>query len=335
MQNPLVSVIIPTHNNEYSIKNTLETIIFQDYDNVEIILINDASTDLTLNISKNILNKNNRPFKIINHEKNIGVSSARNDGIKNSNGKYILFCDADDLAEKNLISSLVFLIEKYECDISFCGFIDRFEDGKNDVKFPIELTEPYVRNSEEFLYFRIFNKIVPHLCSMLFRKNFLDENNLRFYDGCRAFEDIEFQLKTFCRAEKAVFDNRCLYIYMHNTEMGSVKNSDTKQKKLLRYSDSAKAHLRSATYLIKYSRSENIKQISKNLLLPEAIIKRFTVLAKNNDKKNFHALLRQQNVKNLLLNSRKSFFMNPEIFFKSIMILFFPGIYYYFRAKFS
>ena len=251
----LVSVIIPAHNNEYSIKNTLESIISQDYENLEIILVNDASTDDTQNIAETFLNENTRNFKIITLEKNLGVSSARNQGLENSNGDYIYFCDADDLAEKNLISTLSDLITKYECEISFCGFKDRFQDVKNDVNFPLELSEPYIRTGEEFLYLRLFKKIVPHLCSMMFKRDFLFENELCFYDGCTAFEDIEFQLKTLCRAEKAAFDSRCLYIYMHNSEMGSVSNANTREKKLRRYQDSTEAHLRVAEYLIKYAKS--------------------------------------------------------------------------------
>ena len=138
MFQPLVSAIIPAFNAEKHLTATLNPIITQDYENLEIIFVNDASTDKTLNIAEEVLKNSKRKFKIINHKKNSGVSTARNTGIENASGKYIFFCDADDLIKSNYVSALQNKISENNCDISFCGRIDRFEDETPDKFFPVE-----------------------------------------------------------------------------------------------------------------------------------------------------------------------------------------------------
>ncbi len=130
MTEKLVSVIVPTYNGEKFIAQTLESIVNQDYGNLEIILINDASTDNTLKNAEKILKSSKRVFKIFNHEKNLGVSAARNSGIKISEGEYLCFIDGDDLLEKNFVSALMNEILKDNSDISFCGSLDRFEEAR-------------------------------------------------------------------------------------------------------------------------------------------------------------------------------------------------------------
>ena len=127
---PLVSVIIPSFNNEEKIKNALQSVSAQNYENIEIIFVNDASTDKTLSNAEKFLKNSKRGFKIINHEKNLGVSAARNSGIEASHGEYILFCDGDDMMKKNLVSELAGLIQKYDCEISFGGITEHFWQNK-------------------------------------------------------------------------------------------------------------------------------------------------------------------------------------------------------------
>lgn len=96
--NDLISVIVNAYNEEKHIKKCIDSIINQNYKNIEIIVVNDGSTDNTLNI----LNSYNEPrLKIISHE-NKGLSLSRNDGIDNAKGKYIYFLDADDFIEARI-----------------------------------------------------------------------------------------------------------------------------------------------------------------------------------------------------------------------------------------
>ena len=103
---PLVSIIIPTYNGENRIAKTLESIIAQDYGNLEIIVVDDVSTDDTVSTAKNILEKSGRKFMIIQRTVNGRQSASRNTGLDAANGKYIIFFDHDDLADKNFVSLL-------------------------------------------------------------------------------------------------------------------------------------------------------------------------------------------------------------------------------------
>ena len=331
MQEKLVSVIVPAYNGEKHLAATLESIINQDYKNLEIIFVNDASTDNTLNIAEKILKNSKRDFKIINHKKNSGVSTARNAGLDASGGEYICFCDGDDLLKKNFISALMNEILKDESDISFCGSLDRFEDGRADELHCVDIKESSPLGGEQALYMRIFKPIAPVLCSIIFRKSMIIKNQIRFHDGCTAFEDIEFELKAFCHAQKVSFINDCLYIYNLGSNMGSIRYNDTEGKKLRRYIHSSQAHERAAEYLSLHAPSERVKFWADNMLMPEAIIRKFTIEARKNDKTAYKNLCNDKKIREVLRRSWKILFRKPELFFKSLMLLYVPKLYYFLR----
>ncbi len=121
LQNKLVSVIVPIYNKEIYLNRCLDTICNQSYSNIEIILINDGSSDNSLNICEEYSKADSR-IRIINQE-NAGVSVARNIGMKESRGDYITFIDADDYVELNYIEELMKVIRKYNVDFVQCGTI--------------------------------------------------------------------------------------------------------------------------------------------------------------------------------------------------------------------
>lgn len=334
MKNKLVSIIVPTYNGEKHLAATLESIIAQDYENLEIILVNDASTDDTLNVSEKILKNSGRTFKIINHKKNSGVSVSRNDGLEASNGEYICFCDSDDLTQKNYVSKLMQKILENNCEISFCGMIDTFKDERPDRFIYVNISKSNkIINGDEALSLSVRRPVARHIGCMMFEKKFLIDKKLRFHEGCSAFEDIEFQLKAFCRAEKISFTPKCLYVYVHSSMMGSVRDNDTEEKKLRRYIHSTEAHERAAEYLDFYAPSERVRFLAQNLLMPEAAVRKFTVAARMNDKEKYDFLCHDQNLREILTRTKKSFFKKPELFFKALMILYAPKLYYKFRKK--
>ena len=328
---PLVSVVVPAYNAETRINYSLESIIAQDYPNIEIIVVNDASTDATEEIAKRILEGCGRPFTLITHKKNSGETASRNTGMDAAKGEFIWFIDADDMAEKNLVSTLYNLIEKYKCDLSFCALKDRFEDGRPDVLFPIELEGPVVRKGEDLLWLRVFNKISPTVCGMLFRKQFLLETGLRFHEGCTAGGDIEFQLKALCRAKQAVFTPACLYIYMHHAGMGSIRDNNSKEKHIRRYRDNTGAQIRTAQYLSEHAPSERIKELADCFLMPQSFIRQLTLCAKTNDRTEFDALISDNAIRKKLSESKRFLFRKPEVYGKAFALLHFPGLYYRLR----
>ena len=328
---PLVSVVVPTYNNETRIACSLESIIAQDYPNIEVIVVNDASTDATEDIARRVLEGCGRPFTIITHKQNRGVSASRNTGMDAAKGEFVWFVDSDDMAENNLVSVLHALIEEYKCGLSFCGFKDRFTDGRPDVFFPVKIEGTKICRGEELLWLRVFKKIVPHICGMLFRKTFLSEAGLRFQEGCTAGEDVEFQLKAFCRAGQAAFTPDCLYIYVHHAEMGSIRDTDSKEKQIRRYRDHTGALSRTAQYLSEHAPSEKVKEVADQLLMPQALIRRLTLYARTDDRAEFDRLLSDSATRKALSASKSFFFRKPELYLKALALLSFPDIFY--RAR--
>ena len=333
MASELVSVVIPLYNKELHIAATLESIIAQDYDNIEIIVVDDASNDSSHEISERILSRSNRKFRVITHNVNRGKSVARNTGLEASYGKYVWFCDADDLARRNLVSSLVAVAQKYDSDISFGGYTKHFENGVADEQELITIDDPQPLNNEQALYMRMVNKVAPHLCTTMFRRSMIEKYNLRYYEGCTAFQDVEFQLKAFCHAEKVSYVKDSLYVYVHSNEMGAVRENNTNDKDLRKYIDSTDAHYRAAEYISKHTKSERVKFIADNMLIPEAVIRRFTICAKANDREKFYLLLKDATTRNILRTSRRVLFINPEIYMKALMILYMPDLYFKLRKK--
>ena len=110
----MISVIIPVFNAEESLRCCLDSLFLQTYRNIEVIIVNDASTDKSLDIAKEYIKQMQEegiPYKIINHENNTGAPSARNHGFQGSKGDYIFFCDADAVLEKDCFYEMVQALE--------------------------------------------------------------------------------------------------------------------------------------------------------------------------------------------------------------------------------
>lgn len=117
--NELISVIIPVYNVEPYVKRCIDTVLNQTYKNIEIIIVDDGSTDNSGKICDEYKNKDNRVIVI--HKENGGLSDARNTGIENCKGKYIVFVDSDDYIETTMVEKLYNDIKSSNADISICG----------------------------------------------------------------------------------------------------------------------------------------------------------------------------------------------------------------------
>ena len=125
MQNPKISIIIPTYQRAKILPKCLDSILNQTYRNYEIIVVNDGSTDNTSEILdkyKEIFIKQNKKFKIINQE-NKGSNSARNRGFKQANGEYIIFWDSDIIAKQEMLEKMFFTLETHlQASYAYCSF---------------------------------------------------------------------------------------------------------------------------------------------------------------------------------------------------------------------
>ena len=204
----LVSVIIPVFNSEQYIGKTLKSVVEQTYQNIEIILINDGSTDDTINIL-NMFQQQDDRIRVFT-QKNSGVSCSRNLGLKRANGEYIVFVDGDDYIENNLIEELLKLITETHSDIGCIGYIL----NRPDQKFYFYNTkQKKVFNRNEGLKQLISGEYMePGVWAKIFSRECI--KSLSFNKELTYNEDYLFNLMAFSKAKKIAYYDIALYHYV-------------------------------------------------------------------------------------------------------------------------
>lgn len=205
MEKELVSVIIPVYNVEKYIDECLNSIIEQSYKNMEIIVLNDGSTDNSLHIIEKYAQLDSR-VRVINRN-NYGQGATRNYGTNIANGKYIFFLDSDDYIEEKCIEKLVYKMEEENLEILMYNAV-AFDDYDKCIKFHDNTyfsIDKSIRNKimsgTEFANYA-FYCISP--CLKLYNKEFLINNNICFDEG-RFGEDVLFWVKCLINAKKVMF----------------------------------------------------------------------------------------------------------------------------------
>lgn len=208
MKNDKISIIVPIYNTENCLDKCIQSIINQTYLNLEIILVNDGSTDSTLTICKKYEKLDNR-IKVINVSKN-GVSSARNTGIKCATGKYIGFVDSDDYIDNDMFEILYNLLINNNADISMVSYrkiLNKKLINKNNYN-----GEEIVYDKVEALKYLLINiEIENYVWNKLFKKELFE--NVEFPEG-KKFEDISTTVKLFEKSNKFVYKKVDKYNYI-------------------------------------------------------------------------------------------------------------------------
>ena len=208
-----ISIIVPVYNVEKYLEECIDSIIKQTYKNIEIILVDDGSTDN----SGKICDRYEKEYDIINviHKNNGGLCSARNAGLNLSTGKYISFIDSDDYVEEKYIENLYNESELYNLDIAYCNY-RVFEDNRELSKKEKDylLTEKEI-NGMDYQSLKFENNDWDcYVWIGLYKRDFLLKNELEFYKKDRLlFEDILFTNKSLLKAEKVKFISYCGYNY--------------------------------------------------------------------------------------------------------------------------
>ena len=208
-QNDLISIVIPIYNAEKKLSRCISSVLDQKYSNIEIILIDDGSKDNSLIIANEWKKKDSR-IKVISKE-NGGVSSARNKGIANSKGDYIMFVDADDWVSDNYCNDMIRAAQKYKADMVICGFVDIFDDSKI-VHTALYDSSLYNKTGKykEVCMDLIKTGMSNSPCNKLFRKCKIQD----FFNEERSMgEDLEFNLKYIEKVKEVVCINENLYFY--------------------------------------------------------------------------------------------------------------------------
>lgn len=206
----LVSIIVPVYNVEQYLKDCLDSIFQQSYQNIEVIVVNDGSTDGSREIVIPFLT--DQKIKYIEQE-NKGLSGARNTGLQSATGKYILFVDSDDYIEKNMLMEIVFLMKTYKLDLvrfnadSFSEEYNKnLKESKYDFSHRLEENKLYKKESLD-LNRRTFSSSV---CLYLTTSELINNNQLVFYENI-LHEDELFTTQVFLQTKRMMYKNVSYY----------------------------------------------------------------------------------------------------------------------------
>ena len=210
---PLISLVIPCYNSQHTLRKCLDSVIQQSYTNLEIILVDDGSTDDSSKIYEEFQSKDER-IKIYKQE-NSGVSKARNKGVALTTGEYICFVDSDDWVETNYCSELYDLLVTENADISIIEA--SYEDENGKVVFNKPISGEMVFDGKRALALLLEDEVIQsHPWGKLYKAHFL--NNINFPENLKCFEDYSTLFKIFDKAVKVVKSNKKLHHYIQHED---------------------------------------------------------------------------------------------------------------------
>ena len=203
-----VSIIVPIYNVEKFVSECIKSTINQDYKNIEIILVDDGSSDKSGTICDEFAQKDKR-IRVL-HKKNGGVSSARNAGIEMSTGEYICFIYGDDYLSKDYVSYLVELIEKNNADISLS--MSYYADYQN--KQSKNETTKVITGKEAAIQIMSYNIAIGVYNKLFSRKSII--GNVKFEEELCMGEGFNFNTDVFQRVNNVAIGHRKIYFYRKN-----------------------------------------------------------------------------------------------------------------------
>lgn len=223
-----VSVIIPVYNAEKFLKKTINSVLSQTYSNLEIILINDGSTDNSRLICENFKKADNR-IKLINKE-NAGVSSARNDGINLATGTYITFVDSDDYINRNFIESAINIFKSKKVDLVKFNFYKKGKHFKLKHYYSLPINEKIASNDIRIKNI-VFNSDDLCPCWGIVYKSSIAKK-IRFDKNIKVGEDFLYVINYLKNSKTLFISNERYYYYVIN--QSSVTHSFNLKKNIIK-----------------------------------------------------------------------------------------------------
>ena len=218
MSNPLISIIVPVYNVEPYLSKCVDSLLAQTHKNLEILLIDDGSTDRSGELCDEYAEKDSRI--VVVHQSNAGQGSARNHGISIARGDFIGFVDSDDWIALDMYEVLLSSLQRNDCDIAVCG---RF-NVKNDVAIEstaFHVSEEIVMDTEEAIQrFLTYRAIDSSSCDKLYKHEILKDVRYPLGYIC---EDVPFVYDALAKAKKVVHCAKPLYYYFQRS--GSTSKS--------------------------------------------------------------------------------------------------------------
>lgn len=214
---PLVSIIVPVYNIAEYLEACVGSILAQTYGNYEVFLIDDGSTDGSGEICDAFAAKDAR-IRVL-HQKNAGISAARNRGLEMAQGEYLTFVDGDDLIDRRYLEVLVSAVQKYGCELAICNYLDK--EGESFREAPVRFEE-YRKHKGKIACFTRYYEITsagshafPTVWAKLIRRSIVQD--LRFHPKLTLGEDIAYMYQCYLRDISLVEVPYDGYFYVQRT----------------------------------------------------------------------------------------------------------------------
>lgn len=220
-----ISVVVPVYNVEKYLKECIDSIINQTLEDIEIICVNDGSTDSSLEILNDYAKKDSRIIVI--NKSNSGYGHTMNMGLNAATGEYVGIIESDDFADKNMFEDLYKLAKEYDADIVKGDWYNYWSKNKfarknNRISSAKALKLTNSKQDKSLL------RINPSVWSAIYKKEFLNKYNIRFLETPGAsYQDLAFSFKVFALAEKVILTDKA-YLYYRQDNMNSSVKSKTK-----------------------------------------------------------------------------------------------------------
>lgn len=306
MTKVFLSIIVPAYNVEKYLNKCINSILSQDTDDYEVIIVNDCSTDSTLEIAKSFCDKK---ISIINKKTNTGLSDTRNTGLKYAKGKYIMFVDSDDYLSKNSLKKIIDFTDKYNPDIVYMKYnLVRNEVVERKEHFFSESNKVY--SASEFFKHELSNRVLPiAACFAIYKKSFLDNNNLKFQEGYLHEDELWTPL---CLLRSRTVGTLDCYFYNYVIREGSITQKKDKTKNgrdLLEIS-------KMLDYEVKSVSDPELKKLLKNHIA--------MIYMKAVSRGNLWGTIDKKNISRVFPINRACFFKDR---LKSVLFFFTPYLY--------
>ena len=217
METALISVIVPVYNVAQYLEKSIASIQRQTYHNLEVILVDDGSTDESGRLCDSVAEQDDRVSVI--HKSNEGLSQARNDGMKQAHGDYLIFIDSDDYIHPEMIKNLYEQLVKEEADVSSCGVMNVYANSESPQSENQDVY--FVCDSQTFLReYLIGEKIPGTICNKLIKKKIATQ--LAFPKGL-IYEDAYYHFDLIKLAKKYVVNTKPYYYYFHRGDSITTK----------------------------------------------------------------------------------------------------------------
>lgn len=269
-----ISVIVPVYKVRDRIIRTLESLKDQTFEEFEVLFIDDGSPDDSSEFADNYLRDSNVSYRIIKKE-NGGVSSARNLGIEEACGEYVMFLDSDDYIEKDMLKCFYEKACDGSYDVLFSAYVFEESNGLEITNNMNDLRQGELCGKEAALGL-IYGTTYTHIMANLFKRSLLLDNNIRFDENRKFAEDISFMVKAYAHSKKVYCIDK---IYAHYVKWGESAMNNIN----LNYLDVYYSNIETLQYIKETIKDKNLEKAMVTSRIPAAIVNIFIGFATKKD----------------------------------------------------